>query len=110
MEAPSAEQSFREFSHEIEVTNGRLYLVDYTDLTMVTQFEDDTLPREDHADQYIELENGMYLVTVRQMFDPDAPERYDMEALVFEIIPKRIFQKGGDKTEQIIWLSPGVME
>lgn len=103
LETPSDESSFREFSHEIEVTDGRLYFVDYNDLTMVAQFEDDTLPVKENADRFIELENGLYQITVRQMFDPDSPERYEMEELVFEIIPKRIFQRGNSRTEQVVW-------
>ena len=107
LEAPSDEPSFREFSHEIEVTDGRLYIVDYTDLTMAAQFEDDTLPRKDHADRCIELKNGLYRMMVSQMFDPDSPERYDLEELVFEVIPVRIPQSGNDKTEQVVWYNDG---
>lgn len=84
-EQSSTEQSFRKFSREIEVTNGKLYFVNYTDLTIAAQFEEDILQRKDNADQYIKLENGLYRVTVRQMFEPDSPERYDTKKLVFEI-------------------------
>lgn len=103
LEVPSDEPSFREFNHEIDVTSRRLYLVDYIDLTMVAQFEDDTLPVKENADRFIELENGLYQITVRQMFDPDSSERYEMEELVFEIIPMRIPQRGNSRTEQVVW-------
>lgn len=70
--SPSA--STREFTAPIEVTAGRLYLVNYTDLTMVADEPDGgdgPLPKRTGADWYVELDNGWYEATVRQLFDPD---------------------------------------
>ncbi len=63
LEYPSSDASFREFTYPIEVTSGRLYVVNYTGMTMAAQFDDTTLPREE--DWCIKLENGLYEITVR---------------------------------------------
>ncbi len=104
LEEPSTEKSFREASHEIEVADGKLYVVDYTDLTMAAQFDDEVLPRSDHADQYIELENGVYSITIRQLFDPYGEGRHaDARDLVFEIIPRKSSRRNGHRVESILW-------
>ena len=38
LESPSDKKSYREFTQSIEVTNGKLFLTNYEDLTMAAQF------------------------------------------------------------------------
>ena len=83
---PSARAAFREFTRPIEVTDGRLYLTNYGDLTMAAQFEDVALPLEHHTDQVIPLDNGTYNVTVRQLFDPNHYEPGSQDDAGFEIV------------------------
>lgn len=83
---PSAEAAFREVEKTVDVTKGKLYLINYTDLTMAAQFKDEVLPAKDNADFFVELPKGKYSVTVRQMFNPDD---YDYKAdNTFELVIK----------------------
>ncbi|MCE3228140.1 MAG: hypothetical protein K0S32_2691 [Bacteroidetes bacterium] len=68
---PSSEKSYQEFTHNISVTNGKLYLTCYTDLTMAAQFEDNKIPADDNDSLFIEIPNGDYSVMVRQLFHPE---------------------------------------
>jgi hypothetical protein len=83
---PSSRPAFREFTRPIEVTDGRLYLTNYEDLTMAAQFEDISLPLEHNTDLVIPLDNGTYTVTVRQMFDPDHYKPDPQDDAGFEIV------------------------
>ena len=60
---------FRKFEQSIEVTDGTLYLVNWTDLTSTLQFEDTKLPDEINETLKISIENGFYSVVVKQLFD-----------------------------------------
>jgi hypothetical protein len=55
----------------ITVTDGSLYLIDYTNLTMAAQFSDEFIPDQDCAQFKIELENGSYAVTSYLFKDVD---------------------------------------
>jgi hypothetical protein len=81
------QESFREFEKTINVTAGRLYLTNYTDLTMAAQFETDKIPAKLHEDLFVELPNGSYSVCVRQLFDEETygDEEKDIET-VYEIV------------------------
>lgn len=83
-ESPTGNISFREFSKIIKVTNGCLYLTNYEDLTMAAQFADDKMPAKHHSDLRIELDNGHYIVTIKQMRNPDDYVTND-EEIGFEI-------------------------
>jgi hypothetical protein len=67
----TTQKSFREFSTSIEVTDRQLFLTNYEDLTMAAQFEDEKVPAKQNAHCYIQLDNGKYKVTVRQLFSPN---------------------------------------
>ena len=69
---------FRKFEQSIEVTDQKLYLINWTDLTSSLQFEDTKLPDELNKDLKIDLENGFYKVVIKQLFDPEDYE-YDPE-------------------------------
>src|SRR5690606_21989423 len=99
LECPSYDVSNREFTYPIEVTSVSLYEVNYINLTMAAQFDDTTLPIEE--DWCIKLENGLYEITVRQMFDPND---YDDEMEQgFEIIAKPLSKKSEAKAEKVFW-------
>ncbi|TFF35421.1 hypothetical protein [Mucilaginibacter psychrotolerans] len=86
-EHPSATTAFRQFEQNVNVTSGALFLTNYSDLTLAAQFLDERIPARHHADLKIELENGWYKLTVRQMFDPDDYEQeFDEEHISFEVI------------------------
>lgn len=55
----------------ITVTDGALYLIDYTNLTMAAQFPDETIPDNSCLPFRIELENGRYTVTTYLFKDVD---------------------------------------
>ena len=55
----------------IEVTNERIYLVNYETLSMAAQFENIKLPEQHLNNLYIELKNGLYLVEFGQITNPN---------------------------------------
>jgi hypothetical protein len=63
--------SFREFEGRINVSNGKLYLTEYADLTMAASFQRYGIPSKHNSNKYIELENGRYSVIIRQLFNPE---------------------------------------
>ncbi len=101
-ESPSDKKSFREFTSTINVTNERFYLTNYEDLTMSAQFEDTKMPAKHNSDLTIKLENGLYNLTIRQLFDP---EDYDYEAdgkVNFEIVMQKT-EIETEKIDKIYW-------
>jgi hypothetical protein len=68
--------AFRDIKTQIKVTNKCLFLVNYDDLTMCAQYSDEKLPSDMNADLKLELDNGIYDIQIRQMFDP---ENYTLE-------------------------------
>jgi hypothetical protein len=102
---PSARPAFREFTATIEVTAGRLYLTNYEDLTMVAQFADEKLPRPHQEAQYLELPDGRYALTIRQLYDPaqiDPGAGLEPEPH-FEIIAVPAAISATDPIESIFW-------
>ena len=102
-EAPTNANPFREFSKTIEVTDGRLFLANYEDLTMAAQFMDEKIPATHNSSLFVQLNNGKYEITVRQLFDA---ENYigDFEREVdFEIIVETGSKKVPDAISQIFW-------
>src|SRR3546814_9564220 len=93
----SNKKAFREFTSTINVTDEKLYLTNYEDLTMSAQFEDTKIPAKHNSDLIIKLENGLYNLTIRQLFEP---EDYDYDAdgnVNFAIV----MQKTDKETEKI---------
>jgi hypothetical protein len=62
---------FRKFEQSIEVSDQKLYLITWTDLTASLQFENTKLPEELNKDLKIDLKNGYYKVVVKQLFNPE---------------------------------------
>lgn len=67
----TSETYFRKFEQSVEVTDGCLYLINWTDLTSSLQFTDLKLPLNSNKDLKIDLENGFYKVIIKQLFDPE---------------------------------------
>ncbi|MFK7935823.1 MAG: hypothetical protein AB8G22_20080 [Saprospiraceae bacterium] len=90
----SDSEVFREFNGVIEITNNKLYLINYMELTMAATNEKFRLPSPWPYFQklFIELENGKYLVKIRQMIDLQVlhPDPEHEEPFHFEIIPMKI--------------------
>lgn len=103
LDKPSGKKSFREFTKSITVTNEKLYMTNYEDLTMAAQFKDEKIPAAHNSDWIIKLDNGKYDMTIRQMFDP---EDYDYEAegkINFEIVMQKTNQESASITEIYWW-------
>ena len=85
VKSPTRKKAFRQFEQFIEVSNEKLFLISWGDLTGTLQFEDAKLPNEWNKDLIIPLDNGTYRVTVKQLFDPEDYD-YDPEGKVnFEL-------------------------
>lgn len=67
----TVEKYLKKTVNYITVTDGSLYLIDYTNLTMAAQFSDEFIPDQDCAQFKIELENGSYAVTSYLFKDVD---------------------------------------
>lgn len=104
VEKSSNKKAFREFTSTIKVTDRKLYLTNYEDLTMSAQFEDIKIPAKHNADLIIKLENGLYDLTVRQLFDPEEDDTRLVGKINFEIVIQRT-EKETDKINQIYWWS-----
>ena len=108
-EQPSGISPFRQFDQFINVTVGELFLTNYSDLTMAAQFSDVSIPEAHNADLKIELENGWYKITVRQLFDPDNDLQYfdneTGENVSFEIIITPSFESVRQNVSNVYWHS-----
>jgi len=90
MNEQTNENHFRKFESSIEVTDGKLFLVNWTDLTSTLQFEDTELPDDLNKDLKVDLENGFYKVIVKQLFNHE-DEDHDPEnkiSYIIELFPK----------------------
>lgn len=88
----SQRKSHRDVQSNLRVTNGRLWLTNYEDLSMAAQFEDEKIPSNHHSDLEFPIKNGAYQVLIRQLFDPN---KHDWEILakpIFEIVLRKIEQ------------------
>lgn len=65
---------FRRTEGYIKVTDNQLYLVDYDCLTMAAQFESDKVPDKNCSRYKIDIENGIYKVTIVQYYNVDKDE------------------------------------
>lgn len=80
---------FREVKGFIEVSNNRLYLCNYETLTMAAQFETVQLPEAHLGSLFVEMENGKYGVTIRQMNDFEN-NRAEDNGIDFELVLQKI--------------------
>jgi len=106
-EQPSSTHAFRQFEQIINVTTGELFLTNYSDLTMAAQFSDASIPATHNADLKIGLKNGLYKVTVRQLFDPDNYlEHFDSESeedVSFEIVVTPTTEPAEQQVSSVYW-------
>jgi hypothetical protein len=94
---------FRKFEQSIEVTNGKLYLVNWSDLTSTLQFEDTKIPDELNKDLKIDIKNGFYRVVVKQLFDHEGDD-YDPENKINYIVELFLEAENPNlKADHIIW-------
>lgn len=96
-------QSFREFEAQIEVTDKKLYLTEFADLTMAASYEDEKIPSNHNSELRIDLENGVFDVLIRQLFNPDLDHSNTEDH--FEIVLKKTTNVRGNKLNKIPWLN-----
>ena len=101
LNSPSNKLSHSEFIKTIEVTDNKLFVSNYTDLTMVAQFDDEKIPSKHNSDKFIALENGLYQLTIRRMFNPN--EEFDETNVAFEVVIKKTSEENKNDTEKIYW-------
>ena len=96
-------QSFREFESQIEVTDEKLFLTEYGDLTMAASYEDEKIPARHNSRLKIDLDNGYFDVLIRQLFNPgiDHSETEDH----FEIVLKKTTDKRSNRIDKITWFN-----
>jgi hypothetical protein len=100
---PSDKKSFREFYKTIEITNGKVFLTNYEDLTMAAQYVDEKIPAKHNADLYVALENGRLQFQIRQLFDPQE-YTYELEGQIdFEIIVEAEVSKQIHQVDKVFW-------
>ena len=106
-EYPSNTHAFRQFEQNINVTTGELFLTNYSDLTMAAQFSEASIPATHNADLKIVLKNGLYKVTVRQLFDPDTHmNHFDSERnedISFEIVFTPTTESQNQQVSSVYW-------
>jgi hypothetical protein len=103
---PSEAKSLREFNKTLQVTNGKIFLTNYEDLTMAAQYHDEKIPAKHDADLSIDLDKGRHEFQIRQFFDP-ADDNYEPEGKVnFEIvIQKDTTSKKPQQVDKVFWLT-----
>ena len=94
---------FRKFEKSIHVTDGSLYLINWTDLTSSLQFKNTNIPDAVNKELKIDVGNGFYNVTVKQLFDheDDNYSPANKTSYIVEMISEA--QNPGIKADTIIW-------
>ena len=101
VDKPSHRKAFREFQKTIEVTDGKIFLTNYEDLTMAAQYSYQQIPAKHNADLHIQLDNGKYNLKIRQLFDP---QDYDDDSeLHFEIVIQLETNSSVQKVDKVMW-------
>ena len=101
LDNPSNKKVFRKFEKTINVTSEELYLTEYTDLSMVAQFDDEKIPSKHNSHLKFKIENGIHNIEVRQMFDQNLyGENNDVD---FEVVIKKVGGNVSTQTEGIYW-------
>ncbi|MCW3789551.1 hypothetical protein [Plebeiibacterium sediminum] len=103
VDKPSQTKSYRETITFIKVTNENLWLANYTDLTMVAQFESEKIPSNENSDLIIELKNGFYKLLIRQMFNPSDYNWESPPNPCFELIFQTVEKFENNNFENVIW-------
>ena len=97
---------FRTIRGKISVTDEKLFLINYEDLSMAAQFQDEKLPLKHNADLGLRIENGNYNVKINQLFNPDSLIPDDNDKVHFEIVIEKTLdgEVGSNKFDRIPWL------
>ena len=95
--------SFREFYKTIEVTNDRIFLTNYEDLTMAAQYEDEKIPANHNVNLSLQLDNGRHKFLIRQLFDPEDYEYDPKDKVNFEIIVQKEISKQVQQIDKVFW-------
>ncbi|WP_369683858.1 hypothetical protein [Salipaludibacillus sp. LMS25] len=93
---------FRKAVGFINVTDNKLFLVDYDCLTMAAQFEGELVPDKNCSNYRIDIENGVYKVEIIQFYNVDKAEYFgtnDTDVLV-NFIKETEFQQVVDN---VLW-------
>ncbi|MFC0625349.1 hypothetical protein [Kribbella deserti] len=93
--------SHRELTGQIDVTDNKLYLVNYTDLTSAADGLG-RLPGPMATDWFVEVPNGSYAVTIRQLFDPASALQAD-DGPSFEIVIAAGATATATGTDDLFW-------
>jgi len=99
----SNEKSFKEFNKTIQVTNGKLFLTNYTDLTMAATYADEKIPNRHGHNLLIELKNGQYEFKIRQLIDSISKGKSIIRQTDFEIVVKQAADRSSQEVDQIFW-------
>ena len=99
----SNKESFREFEAIIEVTDEKLFLTEYADLTMAASYPDQKIPSNHNSDLYFELSNGTYSVIVRQLFNPELNDESLESRTNFEIVLKPSNTEQKNHFQKVKW-------
>ncbi len=108
VEDSSDTPAFREHHGYIEVTDGRLYLTNYEDLTIATRQGEFSLPQRHNAGLYLILKNGLYNADFKQLRQPeiDHDDKKDLE-FDFEIVLTKLADENANSRNSftcIPWL------
>ena len=88
--ARSSNEAVKEFTGEINVTDGKLCLINYEDLTMAAQVPTEKIPQEHNSDKIVYVDNGNYIVTVREIFNDRYNEKGNDNITNYEIVLTRM--------------------
>ncbi|MDB5276152.1 MAG: hypothetical protein JWR61_1107 [Ferruginibacter sp.] len=100
---PSGTKSFREFYKTLEVTNGKIFLTNYEDLTMAAQYDDEKIPAKHNTGLSVNLDNGRHVFQIRQLFDPE-DFNYDPQGKVnFEIVVRADINEKAQQVDKVFW-------
>ena len=103
-ERASRRKVFREATGTIEVTNGTLQVVNYTELTQLAEDESLSLPLAGGTQWRIDLANGTYALRLRQLFDHEDLDTNNEG--VFEVVYKKVTTtKGTESAIAPLWWS-----
>ena len=103
LDKPSEEVASREFSKTIRVTNRKLFLTNYEDLTIAAQFQEEKIPQRHNAQLCIDLANGNYNFTVRQLFIPEERGYVAEGSVGFEVVIRAVADKPSPKIGKVFW-------
>lgn len=97
-------ECYRRTEGYIEVTDNKLYIIDYDCLTMAAQFKDCSIPDKNCANNRIELKNGSYKVEIVQYYNADNGEHIGDDKINMLMNFMEISDVGVN-ADKVIWCS-----